>query len=412
MAAPIWVKAGSRATKNGGGPSTLTPTINCTIGNRLVADFEFNVFSGTTAIATPPGWNLVHSLAPTGSQTYKPQLARFEKVAASTTESCPITTVGTDTYGGGQIEEWSGVTAVDTAASTTANNADGAATSASITAAAALAVADSAVTVHCTAETGGGGTTSFSSPASSGYTVISTSPNDSSLIAYDISRKTVAVTTAPTAGYTWSGGSRYQIGITILSGSAGAGDVTVTPGVGQSVFAGFAPTAVATQNQTVVPGVGSATFAGFAPTAIAQDLRVVTPGVGQAQFNGFAPAAVSSANQVVQPGAGSAVFAGQAPTALVSDNKSVTPGAGVALFTGLSPIAQNGSSQVVQPGTGALLFDGKAPVAVSTQNQFVSPGTGQAVFNGLEPVANNGAAATKVQIPAGGLLPIFNVIDK
>jgi hypothetical protein len=103
VAAPTWVKNGTRLTKSGGGASSLAPTISCTIGNYIVALFEFNVFSSTSAIATPSGWTLLHSRAPSGAQTYRPQVAAFGKVAASTTETCTITTVGSDTYGYGQL---------------------------------------------------------------------------------------------------------------------------------------------------------------------------------------------------------------------------------------------------------------------------------------------------------------------
>lgn len=440
MAAPIKVSSGARVTKNGGGASTLTPSITCTPGNRLVATFEFNVYNGSTAIATPTGWTLIHSLSPSGAQTYKPQIASFEKVAASTTENCPITTVGTDTYGYGQITEWSGVTAVDTAASTTANNGNSTATSSSVTAASTLAVADSVAIVHGTAETGGGGTSTYSTPATingstTGVTSIGNNPNDSTIIAYDASYKTLSSTTAPTAGYTWSGGSRYQIGLIILSGSAGGGsDVTVTPGVGSASFAGFAPTAVSTHNITVTPGVGSgsfagfapsavpsnnitvvsgtgqATFAGLAPTAIAQDNKVALPGTGQGTFVGFAPSAVSSQNQIVQPGTGQAAFAGQAPTPVSSDNKVATPGTGVATFAGQAPTPLSGNQQVVQPGTGQAVFSGFAPIASPTQNQFARPGTGQAVFDGFAPQALNGQNQ-KVPIVGSGL-PFFDVVEQ
>jgi hypothetical protein len=223
VAAPTWVKNGTRLTKSGGGASSLAPTISCTIGNYIVALFEFNISGAFTAVATPSGWTLLHSRAGSGAQTYRPQVAAFGKVAASTTETCTITTVGTDSYGYGQLVEWSGVASVDTTASTSTDNADGTATSLTLTAAAALAVADSAILAHCTAEAGFGGTSSFSSPASSGYTVIGTNANDSVTIPYDASRKTVAVTTAPTAAWTWTGASRYSAGMVVLSGSGGGG---------------------------------------------------------------------------------------------------------------------------------------------------------------------------------------------
>jgi hypothetical protein len=261
MAAPTWIKNGTRLTKSGGGATSLAPTISCTIGNYIVALFEFNVSGGTTAIATPSGWTLLHSRTPGGSQTYKPQVAAFGKVAASTTETCTITTIGTDTYGYGQCVEWSGVASVDTTASTSTDNANGTATSATITGAAALAVADSAVLVHITAEVGGGGTSSMSSPASSGYTVIGTNANDSTTIAYDSSRKTVAVTTAPTAAWTWTGAARYSAGMVVLSGSAGGGGGG-TLAVGQASFTLTGQTVGLKYNRNLPLGAATFTLTG------------------------------------------------------------------------------------------------------------------------------------------------------
>jgi hypothetical protein len=43
VAAPTWVKNGTRLTKSGGVRPRLAPTISCTIGNYIVALFEFNI---------------------------------------------------------------------------------------------------------------------------------------------------------------------------------------------------------------------------------------------------------------------------------------------------------------------------------------------------------------------------------
>jgi hypothetical protein len=260
VAAPTWVKNGTRLTKSGGGASSLAPTIACTIGNYIVAIFQFNISGAFTAIATPAGWTLLYSRTGSGAQTYRPQIAAFGKVAAATTETCTITTVGTDTYGYGQLIEVSGVQSVDATATTSADNADATATTATATAAAALAVADSLVIAHCTAEAGFGGTSSFSSPATTGYTVIGTNADDSAVIGYDSSRKTVAVTTAPTATWTWTGASRYQWGIIVLSGTSGGGGTITGTSTAGVPLGGSASGTVAVGGQTIqaLPLGGSA----------------------------------------------------------------------------------------------------------------------------------------------------------
>lgn len=219
------VKTGTRVTKTGGTGTVASSVGTVTIGNYVVCVIATNCgFVTGTTFTTPAGWTVAVANSLTGSQTYRPGALVYYKVSSvGGTETNTLTLLGTDAYAYSQCIELSGVTAFDSAASTGADNANGTATSATITGPGATSVADSIVFAVCTAEVGGGGTSAFSSPASTGYTVIGTNANDTTTIAYDASRKIIAATGTQSAGWTWTGASRYNAALAVFSGSGGGG---------------------------------------------------------------------------------------------------------------------------------------------------------------------------------------------
>ena len=163
------------------------------------------------------------------------------------------------------------------------------------------------------------------------------------------------------------------------------GAANVTPGTGQLVATGFAPTVQTPLN--VQPGTGQLVATGYAATV--QTPRNVRPGTGQITATGFAPTVQTPRN--VQPGTGQLTATGYSPT--VQTPRTVLPGTGQLVATGFAPTVDitSGAGVNVTPGTGQLLATGYAPtVAVSATPEPPPPvadvasgggvGLGEAIF--------------------------------
>lgn len=308
------VKTGTRVTKTGGSGTIASSVGTVTIGNYVVCIVATNCgFVTGTTFTTPAGWSVAVANALSGSQTYRPGVLIFYKVsAAGGTETCTLTLLGTDAYAYSQCIELSGVTGFDSAASIGTDNANGTATTDTVTSPSATAVADSIVFAVSSAETGSGGTAAHSSPASLngstiGVTSIGTNANDTTTIAYDASRKSLAATATPSAAWTWTGASRYNAAIAVFSGTAGGGS-TFTGDATDSLSASDAETAVATfapaRAETLTAAdVQAATFTGVAAdaeTLSATDAQSATMSAVVAASETLT-AAESSTAQVVTP---------------------------------------------------------------------------------------------------------------
>jgi hypothetical protein len=218
--AATFVGAGTRVSK-AGGTGTLASSKVISAGNTAVCGIAYNTaVAAASQLATPSGWSVLFSQATVGAGTYKPGVIVFFKVSTGATETCTVTAIGTDFYGYSHVVEISNVSGIDAAAHTT--NSGTAVTSGNSGTTSATTVADAIAFAICTAETGGGGTSSFSTPASSGYTSIGTNPNDSAVVGYDFSYKILAATATQIASWTWTGSSAYTAGIGVFSGSGGA----------------------------------------------------------------------------------------------------------------------------------------------------------------------------------------------
>lgn len=345
MAAPTILTEGTRVTKNGG-TGTLASSVTCTIGDVIVCHIFLNS-SGSGTIGTPVGWTKRFSNPLSGGGTYGVACAAFEKVAASTTETCTITVPGTDAYGYSQCTRLSSNANFDAVASISVNNGTGTATSRTITAAAPLAAADSLIITGLTAEQGGGGTNIFSTPAASSYTSIGTNPNDGTTIAYDVSQKTVATTTAPTAAWTW-GTASHDSGFMLVYNTLGGGtDVTVTPsGFGLTMSLGT-PSVVIVSNPTVTP-------AGFGLT-----MNLGTPSI------------VLITNPTVTPTGFGLTMSLGTPTVTTGSNPTITPtGFGLTMSLG-TPAIQAGVT-VLPNGFGLTMSLGSPSVALIS-NPTVTP---------------------------------------
>jgi len=173
-----------------------------------------------------------------------------------------------------------------------------------------------------------------------------------------------------------------------------------SPGTGVGTFAGFAPTASATDNKVVTPGTGVASFTGFSPTVVATENKNILSGFGEASFAGFAPTIEIGSDIDVTPGYGQLVFTGFAPVVTATDNKNIETGLGQMSFVGFSPTVQTPVN--VTTNTGQLSFTGFSPIVSTSDAIEVTPGTGEGLFTGFNPTVQ-----TPVNIrPGTGLLII------
>lgn len=204
---------------------------------------------------------------------------------------------------------------------------------------------------------------------------------------------------------------------------------TVSVGLGQATFAGFAPTVIATDNKIVTAGLGEVVFTGFAP-AVQVNTSIVV-GLSEAVFTGFAPTIQVSDNKTVAVGIGTATFEGLAPTIQVSDHKTVSVGLSEATFTGFAPVIDSGVNiglsqavftgfaptiqvsdhKVVNVGLGQVVFEGFAPTIQQGAGQVVNVGLGQAVFTGFAPSLNSGINIGLGQCVFTGFAPTIQITD-
>lgn len=147
----------------------------------------------------------------------------------------------------------------------------------------------------------------------------------------------------------------------LLTGTGGA-DVTVLPGAGAVVVAGFAPSVAAAV--ATAPGVGTVTIAGLAPTVGAA--VSASPGAGAIVLDGLAPVVTVGSGVVATPGAGTVAIAGLAPSVAVL--VEVLPGAGAIAVAGLAPSVSAGVT--VSPGAGTLSVAGLVPVVAATASEI------------------------------------------
>lgn len=137
----------------------------------------------------------------------------------------------------------------------------------------------------------------------------------------------------------------------------------VSPGVGNIVLTGYAPTVsrTTTGGQSVAPSVGSITITGYAPTVAQTVNRAVSPAVGSIVITGYAPTIAQP--KTVRPGVGSISITGYAPSVARTANQAVAPGVGSITITGYAPTVSRttGGPQTVSPGVGQIVVTGYAP---------------------------------------------------
>lgn len=182
--------------------------------------------------------------------------------------------------------------------------------------------------------------------------------------------------TSVTPSWTVSGHSvtpAYTAKAYSVNGIAGGGGASVSPGFGEIVAAGFAPTVQTPR--VVAVGFGEVTATGFAPTV---SLPVtISTGFGQSVVTGFEPTVQTPVT--VSPDVGTATLTGFAPAILTP--VTATPGTGLLTITGFAPTLGNAIS--VEPGLGELIATGLAPTVQAATS--AAPGTGLLTLTGFAP---------------------------
>jgi hypothetical protein len=421
--------------------TSIAPSLSgCTTGNHV--EMEVGIANGDTtspanAVGTPTGgWSVaIAPVGPTGAAQYKPAAAIFYKEnIAGGTHSGTITMVS-GSYARANITEHSGV-ATSNSLDVTASNTAASGTSGDTGTTAATANADSIAVCTGTAENGTS-VSNFSSPASAGWTVIDTTPDNSFHVAGDQSRKILSATGTQSGSWTWTTSAPFAGVIAVFKGATAAtapvgglqlaypfrplgertgrgsmimralfppqhaviaaitADTPVNPGVGSLVITGYAPTIA--QPQTAAPGAGTITLTGFAP-AVVQNAQV-NPGVGSLVLTGYAPTIAQP--QTASPGVGTITLTGYAPA--VVQNTNVAPGVGSLAITGYAPSISQ--PQTAAPGVGTVTLTGYAPTVV--QNAAVAPGVGSLSITGYAPavVQNTNVAADVGTLAITGYAP-------
>lgn len=421
--------------------TSIAPSLTgCTAGNHT--QMEVGIANGDTtspanAVGTPTGgWSVaIAPVGPTGAGQYKPAAAIFyQENIAGGTQSGTITMV-TGSYARANITEHSGV-ALSGSLDVTASSVNTGSTSGSSGTTATTANADSIAVCTGTAENGTS-VTNFSSPASTGWTVIDTTVDNSFHVAGDQSRKILSATGTQSGSWTWTTSAPFAGVIAVFKGATSTpvvaapltlpyplrargertgrgGIITLAlfPPAHPSVPAVAVVSALAGEAQAASQAAGGVidVSAGAGQGAAQASGSVVDVTAGQAQ------AAAQAAGAVVESVAGSAQSAGQA-SASVSESVA---GAGQAASQAVANLVDvtAGSAQAAGQASGAVVevvkgeagMAGQAAGVGSTGTTVLAAGEAQAASQGAGAVslsvasssaAASQAAAGAVELVAG-----------
>jgi hypothetical protein len=174
---------------------------------------------------------------------------------------------------------------------------------------------------------------------------------------------------------TWGAASASAWGAVGIELDTSAAATEITPGVGATTLAGFAPTIGLPV--TVTSGVGGLTITGFAPTL--ERPVTITSGVGGVTIQGYAPTIEVTAGTTVSPGVGNLQVTGFAPT--VGLPVTIRPNLGTLQITGFAPTLS--LPVTIRPGVGGLVVTGHAPTLTVPRN--ILSGTGALQIAGFAP---------------------------
>ena len=194
-----------------------------------------------------------------------------------------------------------------------------------------------------------------------------------------ISNAGTPVTVSPGAGQVVIAGFNPSITALLARG--------VSPGAAQTVITGFTPTISALLARTAAPGAGQAVITGFTPTITALLARTAAPGFAQLSITGFLPVlTTASGEKTIDPGVAQLSIAGFKPTVSRILEITVAPGAAQLIITGLTPTVSTFDGIVtVEPGAAQLTIAGFNPTLTQVLLHTVSPGVAALVIEGFKP---------------------------
>lgn len=225
-----FVSKGSQTFTDGG--NTIAPSLaSVTAGNQVfLIVANSNGESSATPMTNPAGWNAEIVTNGIGALGYRPSVGIWSKYNSAGGSESGTTTIGTigGSYAAGGVVQFSGLLTAAAADLSTSGSATGA-TSGNTGTTGTTSQADELILVVGHAEDAVGATSSFSSPASSGFTSLWTTSSNAAHIAWDASYKIVAATGTQTGSYTWVTSSAFSGAIVTLKASGGGGGPTVKP---------------------------------------------------------------------------------------------------------------------------------------------------------------------------------------
>jgi hypothetical protein len=203
--------------------------------------------------------------------------------------------------------------------------------------------------------------------------------------------------------------------------------INVTPGVGDVVLSGLAPTIQTPRN--ILADVGALAVAGFEPSVSVTNNLNVSAGFGELTLNGFEPTVEAAADINVLADVGSLTIDGFNPTVSTPKNiladtgeiniigfdpsiqtpRNIQTDVGSVSITGLSPTVQ--TPRNIQSDLGEITISGLSPTVSVTNHISVTPGTGEIVLSGHEPAIGSNINITPSfgEISITGFAPAVNV---
>lgn len=217
----VLVGSGSQIFADGSNTLTLTKA-SSTSGNLLIAVLGVSFESFATPLNTPAGWNLAVKRDLVGALAYAPGVGIYWQISTGVAPSAAFTIDNNGgSYAAGGIAEFSGMSATPSDVSATGSGTS--TTSGNSGTTATTAQADELVIAVGHAEDAVGATSSFSSPASSGFTSLFATSSNAAHIAWDSSYKIVAAAGTQVGSWTWTTSSDFAGCIATFKASGGGG---------------------------------------------------------------------------------------------------------------------------------------------------------------------------------------------
>ena len=205
--------------------ASIAPSLSgCTAGNHVAMLVAQSIQNTNGTLAAPSGWSSAIATTAGGALAFRPNIAIFYKENISSgVHSGTVTLNNTGSYAAATIVETSGIALTSSLGPTSTNTTDTATLTSGGSGTTATTTTTGIAFAIGHAEDGVGSTAAFSSPATTGYTVVDTEATNSVHIAYDSSYKILSSTGTQSANWTWTTNSAFHGGVAVFYDAAPTG---------------------------------------------------------------------------------------------------------------------------------------------------------------------------------------------